>query len=165
MRWNAWKSRVEPVLALKVTGKCGSDPSEIGAAMEATFGKLCGVMQASSVTPGGPPRAVYMSYGPEGIGFVVAMPLAQAPAEAIEGEEGSVGDAARRPDPALHPPRTVRRPDGDLWEDHPVHDRQGPDGKRKPTGPTTCRCGRNISTTPRPPPEDQLLTYIYLPVP
>jgi effector-binding domain-containing protein len=81
---------VEPVLALQVTGQCGSEPREIAAAMEATFGKLCELIRTSGVTPGGPPRAVYTSYGPEGIQFVVAMPLAQAPPEPIETEEAAI---------------------------------------------------------------------------
>lgn len=140
---------VEPVLALQVSGTCGSDPSEIGAAMEATFAKLCWLIGEYGVTPGGPPRSIYTSYGPEGIQFVVAMPLAQAPAEPLDTEEASIGTLPGGPTLRF----THHGPYAELMQTYGLITQymiaKGLMEARL-TGPATCRCGRSTSTIRRP---------------
>ena len=74
-------------VAAQVRGRSASDPASIGQAMEGTFAKLGAFMEAQAVVPAGPPRAIYMSYGPEGTEFIVALPLREAPGEPVEGGE------------------------------------------------------------------------------
>jgi len=82
---------VAPVLALQVPGSCGTDPSAIGPAIEAAFGKLGQLLASGALAPSGPPRTIYTAYGPEGRQFIVAMPIAQPPAEPVEGSATSIG--------------------------------------------------------------------------
>ena len=82
---------VAPVLALQIPGECGSDPSEIGPAMQAAFGTLGRLLKQHELVPAAPPRAVYTTYGAEGTRFIVAMPIASSPAEAIDGKAAFVG--------------------------------------------------------------------------
>lgn len=82
---------VAPVLALQVPGSCGTDPSAIGPAIGAAFGKLEQLLTSHAPAPGGPPRTIYTAYGPEGTQFIVALPIAQAPTEPVEGGTTSIG--------------------------------------------------------------------------
>lgn len=81
---------VAPTLAVQIPGRCGSEPTAIKAAMGEAFDTLQGVIQNHKLTPAGPPRAIYKTYGPAGIDFVVALPLAGPPAEPIDEATGSV---------------------------------------------------------------------------
>jgi hypothetical protein len=82
---------VAPVLALQVSGECGSDPKEIGPAMQTAFGKLSELMAKHALTSVGPPRSIYTNYGPDGTEFIVAMPISAAPDEAMEDAARSIG--------------------------------------------------------------------------
>lgn len=82
---------VAPVPAAQMPGESASDPATIGSAMHATFDKLGAFLQEHTLAPAGPPRAIYTSYGPEGIKFTVAIPIAALPATQIEGGPGLVG--------------------------------------------------------------------------
>jgi len=79
---------VASTLALQVPGQCGCDPKEIGAAMHKTFAELGQLIEKHALSPAGPPRAIYTSYGAEGIQYIVAMPITAAPVDSME-------DAAR----------------------------------------------------------------------
>jgi len=85
---------VAAVLALQIPGECGCDPSEIGPALQATFGKLKQLLEKHAPTSAGPPRSIYTAYGPEGMKFIVAMPITRPPAEAIASEAGFVDTLA-----------------------------------------------------------------------
>ena len=78
-------------MAVQIRGKSASDPASIGPAVEKTFAKLGALLEGGSVAPSGPPRTIYTSHGPEGIEYIVAMPIGEAPGEAAEGEEVSFG--------------------------------------------------------------------------
>ncbi len=155
---------VDPVLALQVAGECSSEPNEIASVMEATFGKLCMLIEEYDVTPGGPPRAVYTSYGPEGIQFVVAMPLAQAPAESVETDEASIGTLPGGP--ALR--FTHHGPYAELMKTYGLITKY-----MIAKGLMESEAGwagympmwEEYVNDPETTPEDQLLTYIYLPNP
>ena len=82
---------VVPVLALQVPGECGCDPSVIGPAIQAAFEKLEQILKKHALTSAGPPRSIYTTYGPEGMKFIVAMPIIAPPAEPIEGAVRSMG--------------------------------------------------------------------------
>ena len=81
---------VAPVLALQIDGECSTDPTAIGSAMGELFGRLMAAMQRYGLAPAGPPRAIYTAYGPEGIRFTVAAPVASPPAQPMEESDGRV---------------------------------------------------------------------------
>jgi len=71
---------VPSVLAAQMPGECGPDPAVIAGAMHATFDKLTGFIREQKLSPAGPPRAIYTAYGPQGVRFTVATPVAAPPA-------------------------------------------------------------------------------------
>jgi effector-binding domain-containing protein len=71
---------VPAVEAAQMPGECGPDPAAISGAMRAAFERLRGFLQQHKLTPAGPPRAIYSAYGPQGVRFTVAMPIAGTPA-------------------------------------------------------------------------------------
>ena len=71
---------VPRVLAAQMPGECGPDPAAISSAMSSAFGSLTGFLRQHKLSPSGPPRAIYMAYGPQGVRFTVAMPIAAPPA-------------------------------------------------------------------------------------
>jgi len=81
---------IPPTLAAQMPGQCGPDPSAIAGAIGAAFEKLMGLVQQHKLVPAGPPRTIYTSYGPQGIEFVVAMPIAAPPSKPIKGGPGFV---------------------------------------------------------------------------
>mgnify|MGYP000956916097 CR=1 FL=1 len=80
---------VPPVLAAQLPGRSGPDPASIGAAMCTAFASLMDFVQHHGLTVNGQPRAIYTAYGPEGVGFTVALPVALGP------------DTARTEDPSF----------------------------------------------------------------
>ena len=71
---------VSPTLAAQVPGQSAPDPASISAAIGAAFDTLMGFLGQHALTPTAPPRVIYTSYGPEGVSFTVALPVAAAPA-------------------------------------------------------------------------------------
>lgn len=71
---------VPPVLAAQIPGECGPGPAAIGAAMRTAFTKLLGFVREHRLSSAGPLRAIYTAYGPQGVRFIVAMPVATPPA-------------------------------------------------------------------------------------
>jgi effector-binding domain-containing protein len=71
---------VPSVLAAQMPGVCGSDPAAIGRAMRTAFTELMGFLRQHKLSPSGPPRAIYSAYGPQGVRFIAAMPIAAPPA-------------------------------------------------------------------------------------
>jgi effector-binding domain-containing protein len=66
---------VPPVLAAQVPGVSGPDPAAIAGAMRTAFNELMGFVRQHKLASAGPPRAVYTAYGPQGVRFIVAMPI------------------------------------------------------------------------------------------
>jgi DNA gyrase inhibitor GyrI len=81
---------VAPVLAAQISGHSSTEPVSIASAMGSAFEALMALVQRHKLVPSGPPRAIYTSYGGEGIDFIVAIPLAAPPAQPIAGGLGSV---------------------------------------------------------------------------
>ena len=71
---------VPSVLAAQMPGECGLNPATIGEAIGAAFCKLTGFQQEHKLTPSGPPRTLYTAYDPQGMKFVVALPIVAPPA-------------------------------------------------------------------------------------
>lgn len=79
---------LEPVLAIQVDQECGTDPGEIGGAMDAAFQTIVRFAGRHALQLAGPPRALYTDYGPDGVKFTVAMPVAPPPDE-IHPDDGA----------------------------------------------------------------------------
>ena len=87
-------TEVAPVLAVQVSGECSSEPSSVGPAISKAFSQLGQLLQDHALTPAGPPRAIYTTYGPTGMRFIVAMPIAAPPATEVAHGPSSVGTLA-----------------------------------------------------------------------
>ncbi|MBN1359694.1 MAG: GyrI-like domain-containing protein [Sedimentisphaerales bacterium] len=83
-----------PVLAAQIPGKSSTEPASIAQAMRSAFEALMGLIQANKLSPAGPPRAIYKTYGGDGVEFVVALPLAKPPASPIADGSGFVDTLA-----------------------------------------------------------------------
>ena len=66
---------IPAILAAQVPGVSGPDPAAIAGAMRTAFNELTGFVRQHKLTPAGPPRAIYTAYGPQGVRFIVAMPI------------------------------------------------------------------------------------------
>ncbi|MFP4450776.1 MAG: GyrI-like domain-containing protein [Rhodosalinus sp.] len=62
-------TEAEPRPYLYVEGSCGTDPSEISAAMGEAVGAVMAAMQRDGIAPAGPPLAVYHDYDPAQMRF------------------------------------------------------------------------------------------------
>jgi effector-binding domain-containing protein len=62
--------------------RCAPDPGAISAAMGRAFETLGRFIGANGLVPGGPPRAIYNAYGPDGVDVTVAIPI-ETPASPI----------------------------------------------------------------------------------
>jgi effector-binding domain-containing protein len=76
---------VHPTLAAQLAGRCGAAPDAIKDAMGSAFGELMAFIGQHGLAPSGPPRTIYSSYGPEGVAFTAAMPVAAPSAALPEG--------------------------------------------------------------------------------
>lgn len=154
---------VAPVLAAQIAGKCGADPASIAAAMGEVFGALMGLVQRHKLAPAGPPRAIYRSYGAEGVEFTVALPLAGPPAEPIAYGSGSVETL-----PGAKAVRFTHR--GSYQHLAATYGRITECLKAKGLMQTEADWARYMPmweeylNDPQTTPEDDLVTYIYLPV-
>lgn len=88
------QTEVPPVLAVQVSGQCGLEPSSVGPAISKAFDQLGRVLQDHALAPAGPPRAIYTTYGPAEMHFIVAMPIATAPATPVAPDAATVGPLA-----------------------------------------------------------------------
>ena len=85
---------VPPALAVQVRGQCAPDPGSIKAAMTTGFDAVTAYIARHNLTPNGQPRAIYVSYGPEGVSFILAMPVTAAPADTGDDESSVMGTLA-----------------------------------------------------------------------
>lgn len=83
---------VKPALAVKVDGRSGTAPEEIGKAMESAFGALEGYRAKHDLAYAGPPRAIYTSYDDGGTSFIVAIPVSALDAEPAAEDGVRVGE-------------------------------------------------------------------------
>ena len=81
---------VASILAAQIVGKSSPDPSDIAQAMSAAFDALMAFVETGQLIPAGPPRSIYTSYDPDGVRFVVAVPVVQPGGELKTEGPGSV---------------------------------------------------------------------------
>jgi len=81
---------VPPVLAAQIPGVCGPDPAAISRAIRTAFDELMSFVRQYKLSPSGPPRTIYTAYGPQGVRFTVAVPVAAPPAATRMIGSGSV---------------------------------------------------------------------------
>jgi effector-binding domain-containing protein len=72
------------VQALQIEKECGSDPTVIGEAVNAAFDQLGISLRQMQLNPAGPPRIIYTSYSPDKICFTLAIPIGTLPAGTVE---------------------------------------------------------------------------------
>jgi len=155
---------VAAALALQIPGQCGSDPSEIAPAIEAAFTKLERLLHSHPLTSAGPPRSVYTTYGPEGMQFIVAMPIDKPPAAAIEDEDAFVDTLVGGKTLRF----THRGPYAGLMETYGLITRflQAKGWmKNEADWARYMPMWEEYLNDPHSTPEAELLTHIYLPVP
>ncbi len=158
------KVEVQPIWAAKVYTQSGTDPSDIGAAFAAAFGRIHEFLESSGVQVGGPPRAIYTSFEPGEAEFTVAMPV-------VSGAEGGdpSGDVVVDELPGGSALRfTHRGPYSRLSE---TYDRitewmkgEGmlqTEAEWEAHGPVW----EEYVTDPETTPEGELVTFIYVPMP
>jgi effector-binding domain-containing protein len=78
-------AEVPPVLAVQLSDRCSPAPEAIKDAMGRSFGALMGFIEQHRLVIAGQPRAIYTFYGPEGMDFTVAIPVAAPSAIPPEG--------------------------------------------------------------------------------
>ena len=156
--------QVPAILAAQMPGECGPDPAAIAGAIGAAFEKLMDFERQHKLAPAGPPRTIYTSYGPQGMEFIVAIPIAAPPAKPIKAGLGSVqsipGTKALR--------FTHRGPYANLMA---TYGQITEFLKAKGLMQTEADWARYMPmweeylNDPQTTPEAELMTYIYLPVP
>ncbi len=77
---------VETVLAAQIPGQSPMDPAAISKNIGAGFCQLQGFLTSHKLTPAGPPRTIYTSYGKEEIKFILAVPVLAAPEPTSDGD-------------------------------------------------------------------------------
>jgi effector-binding domain-containing protein len=79
------------VQALQIERECGSDPTAIGEAVNAAFDQLGTSLRQMQLNPTGPPRIIYTSYNQDKVCFTIAIPINTLPAGTAEGGTVSAG--------------------------------------------------------------------------
>lgn len=153
---------VAPVLAAQIPGQCAADPASIAPAMGKAFDALMGLVGRHKLVPAGPPRAIYKTYGAEGIDFVVALPVAGPPSEPVADGPGSVETLAGTK--ALR--FTHHGPYGDLMKTYGrITEFMKAEGfmQSEADWARYMPMWEEYLNDPHTTPEADLLTYIYLP--
>ncbi len=88
------QTQAAPVLAVQVSGECGTEPSSVGPAISKAFDQLGRLLKKHALAPAGPPRAIYTAYGPTGMKFIVALPIAAPPTTPVAPGLASIGPLA-----------------------------------------------------------------------
>lgn len=154
---------VPSVLAAQMPAECGPDPAVIAGAMRSAFDRLMGFMREQRLSPAGPPRVIYAAYGPQGVRFTVAMPIA-TPAAATR----SIGPGFVKRLAAARAMRfTHRGPYAELAKTYgQISEFLKAQGLMKTESDWAkyMPMWEEYQNDPRTTPEAELLTYVYLPV-
>ena len=67
---------VSPTLVAESRGASGPDPTTIGPAVATAFQKVEAFLKANAITAAGAPRVTYAEWGPSGVTFTAAIPIA-----------------------------------------------------------------------------------------
>ena len=89
-------SRVDvfPTPAAQVAGESASDPDAVARAVDKAFAKLFAFVKKNGLSAWGAPRALYTECGPKRTKFIVAVPILKTPGEPIRGGSAYTGELA-----------------------------------------------------------------------
>ena len=150
---------VPPTFAMQVPGRCAPDPASISTAIQTAFSSMAALLRQHSLSPAGPPRVIYNDYNPQGVDFILAMPVSTPPAEAPPALKKLDGAKAYRF--AHHGPyRDLMQTYGRITAFMKTTGRMENDADWARYMPMW----EEYLNSPDATPQDQLLTYIYLPV-
>jgi effector-binding domain-containing protein len=83
--------QVPPVIAVQMRSECAIDPATIGETMRQAFSEVMGFVTRHGLRLKGQPRAIYTSYDPKSVSFLVALPIAAPPSSPIDESPVFVG--------------------------------------------------------------------------
>lgn len=147
----------------QVAASCAPDPPSISSAMATGFDRLGAFVHRRALIPSGPPRAVYTSYGPTGMEFLLAMPVTGAPES--DPEEGAERVAVLEGGEALR--FTHRGSFANLTETYGLISEYLKDRGLLRTESDWAHfmpMWEEYLTDPDSTPEEEMLTFIYLPL-
>jgi effector-binding domain-containing protein len=155
---------VPRILAAQMPGVSGPGPATIAGAMRSAFDNLMGFLRQHKLAPAGPPRAIYMAHGPQGVRFTVVMPIAGPPAATR-----MIGPGFVKPIPAARamrfthhgPYEGLAKTYGLITEFLKAKDLMKTDADWSRFMPMWEEYLNDPQTTP----PEKVLTYIYLPMP
>lgn len=154
---------VAPALAAQVKLKSATDPGAIGAATRKGFETVKAFLTRHGLQMVGPPRSIYTSYGAEGASFVLALPVdhgegrdVEEPAVFVDTLKG--GRAYRFTHRGAYPnlARTYRQITEFMKEKGLM--------KSEAEWSRYMPLWEEFANDPDKVPEEELVTYVYLPV-
>ncbi|MGI9628429.1 MAG: GyrI-like domain-containing protein [Longimicrobiales bacterium] len=154
----------QPVLAAQVYTASATDPAEMKKAFGLAVGQIDDFLQSTGAQVSGPPRAIYTEYGEGEAEFTVAIPLAS-------GGEGGTTDGSVVVDeiPGGRAFRFIHKgPYPDLSDTYDqITEWMKKEGMLKSEAEWEAHAPiwEEYVTDPGSTPEDDLLTYIYVPMP
>jgi effector-binding domain-containing protein len=83
--------QVPPAIAAQMRSECAIDPAAIGETMRQAFSEVMGFVTRHGLRLKGQPRAIYTSYDPKRVSFLVALPIAAPPSSPIDESPVFVG--------------------------------------------------------------------------
>lgn len=157
-------SRVDvfPTPAAQVAGESASDPDAVARAVDKAFAKLFAFVKKNGLSAWGAPRALYTECGPGRTKFIVAVPILKPSGEPVRGGSAFTGELAGGSAYRF----THRGSYGGLAATYDCITRfmtarglmAGPDDWDR-----YMPMWEEYANNPAKTPEDDLLTYIYLP--
>ena len=76
--------QVPPVIAVQMRSECAFDPATIGETMRQAFGEVMAFVTRHGLRLNGQPRAIYTSYDPKSVSFIVALPISAPPSAPVD---------------------------------------------------------------------------------
>lgn len=152
-----------PVLLLELEMHGVPAPADMAAGMGKAFSTLMALIQGNSLTIAGPPRAIYSSWNGESTRFSVAFPIVEAPAGFVTPPDVSMvslpeQQALRFTHHGAYTGLTDTYPRIDSWLRERGAIKTDADWARY------CPMWEEYLSDPMMTPEQELLTYIYLPL-
>lgn len=81
---------VPPALVLECSRTCAADPAAIAAAVGAAFQTIEEFRNAHAIAAAGMPRLIYTEWGPSGVRFTAAVPIADVPPNVADTADVSI---------------------------------------------------------------------------
>lgn len=154
---------VPTVQAVQIDHACAATPEAIGNGMQVTFPKINDFVTKHAVQVAGPPRAIYTEYGPDGTRFTVAIPIDSSDVEVDAGESVYIDE--------IEGGKALRFTHSGSYQNLP-QTYQGINNWLKEKGwveseqdlPKFYPMWEEYVNNPASTPEDELVTYVYVPL-